>query len=446
MAWNNKVIWSEGMFLRPQHFQQQTRYLEHFIESRCGAFGKYGWGFSSLKIDEPLLGLGKFAVSEARGIFPDGTPFNIPELDDPPPPKEISEMVHDSVIYLSLPLRRVSAVDADLSGEYVGLTRNRSRNYEVMDTTATSAEYATSTIEVGKLHLNYLLEDEQRSDYACLGTARIVECKADKSIVLDSGYIPTVVDCQVAAGLTNLLNELSGLLHHRGEALAGRVSVSGRGSAAEIADFLFLQVVNRYSPLINHLAGFAGLHPEELYRLLLELSGELSTFTRENRRAVDFPSYQHHALSETLTPVMDDLRQSLTRVLEQTAISIPMQEKKYGIRIAVINDKTLLDSASWVIAVHADMPTEVLRNDFPARVKIGSVEQIQELVNIQLPGIKVHPLPVAPRQIPYHAGSVYFELEKQSKFWKNLKDSGALATHLSGSFPGIEMELWAIKG
>ena len=446
MSWNNKVIWSEGMFLRPQHFQQQTRYLENFIEKRCSAFGKYGWGFSSIKIDETLLGLGKFAISEAQGIFPDGTPFNIPELDDPPPPKEISELVHNSVIYLNMPLKRVSAVNVDLSGEHVGLTRNLSHDYEVMDTTATRAESATSKIEVGRLHLNYLLEEEQRSDYASLGVARIVECKADKSIVLDSTYIPTVVDCQAATGLTNLLNELSGLLHHRGEALAGRVSVSGRGSAAEIADFLFLQVVNRYTPMVSHLSKFAGLHPEALYRLLLELSGELATFTREDRRPVDYPLYQHHDLYESLTPVMDDLRQSLTRVLEQTAISIPIQEKKYGIRVAVINDKELLDKASWVIAVRADMPTEALRKDFPAQVKIGSVEQIRELVNVQLHGIKVHPLPVAPRQIPYHSGSIYFELEKKGKYWESLKESGGLAAHVGGKFPGIEMELWAIKG
>ena len=446
MSWNNKIIWSEGMFLRPQHFQQQTRYLENFIENRCSAFGKHAWGFSELKIDEPLLGLGKFAVTEARGIFPDGTPFNIPELDDPPPPKDISEVVHNSVIYLNLPLKRSSAVDVDLSGEYVGLTRNLSRDYEVVDTTATGAEYATSKIEVGKLHLKYLLEEEQRSDYACLGMARIVECKADKSIVLDSTYIPTVVDCQAAIGLTNLLKELSGLLHHRGEALAGRVSVSGRGGAAEIADFLFLQVVNRYTPLLSHLSQFTGFHPEAFYRLLLELSGELATFTRENRRSVDFPPYQHHDLCKSLTPVMDDLRKSLTRVLEQTAISIPMKEKKYGVRVAVIKDKDLFDSASWVIAVRADMPTEALRKDFPSQVKIGSVEQIRELVNVQLHGIKVHPLPVAPRQIPYHSGSIYFEMEKQGKYWESLKESGGLATHISGQFPGLEMELWAIKG
>ena len=34
MSWRNRVIWSEGLFLRPQHFQQQIRYLEQFVEGQ----------------------------------------------------------------------------------------------------------------------------------------------------------------------------------------------------------------------------------------------------------------------------------------------------------------------------------------------------------------------------------------------------------------------------
>ena len=36
MSWYSKVVWSEGMFLRPQHFQQQDRYLEALVRQSCG--------------------------------------------------------------------------------------------------------------------------------------------------------------------------------------------------------------------------------------------------------------------------------------------------------------------------------------------------------------------------------------------------------------------------
>ena len=34
MSWYSKVVWAEGLFLRPHHLQQSDRYLEHLVESR----------------------------------------------------------------------------------------------------------------------------------------------------------------------------------------------------------------------------------------------------------------------------------------------------------------------------------------------------------------------------------------------------------------------------
>jgi type VI secretion system protein ImpJ len=53
---------------------------------------------------------------------------------------------------------------------------------------------------------------------------------------------------------------------------------------------------------------------------------------------------------------------------------------------------------------------------------------------------------VAPRQIPYHAGFTYFELERGGDLWAQLEQSAALALHVAGDFPGLVLELWAIRG
>jgi type VI secretion system protein ImpJ len=60
--------------------------------------------------------------------------------------------------------------------------------------------------------------------------------------------------------------------------------------------------------------------------------------------------------------------------------------------------------------------------------------------------VEVRPLAVAPRQIPYRQGTLYFQLDTTGQHWKYLENSGAIALHLNGEFPGLEMELWAIKG
>ena len=78
MSWYNKVVWSEGLFLRPQLFQQQERYLEHFAHKRAAALSPFFWGFQHLAIDAEALALGKLVVSGATGLFQDGTPFDAP--------------------------------------------------------------------------------------------------------------------------------------------------------------------------------------------------------------------------------------------------------------------------------------------------------------------------------------------------------------------------------
>jgi type VI secretion system ImpJ/VasE family protein len=163
----------------------------------------------------------------------------------------------------------------------------------------------------------------------------------------------------VSPVLSGFLAQLQGLLHHRAEALAGRVSETATRGAAEIADYLLLQLCNRYEPLVTHLAATTSqLHPEDFYKLCVSLAGELATFTESRKRPPVFPSYRHDDLHATFRPVFAALRQALSAVLEQTAVPITLQERKFGIRVGPILDRSLVTDATWVLAVKAQMPPE----------------------------------------------------------------------------------------
>lgn len=443
MAWWNKVIWSEGMFIRPHHFQQQTRYVENYIECRVSPTRSYPWGMNELTIDKPLLALGKFNIISASGVFPDGTPFNIPESDDPPEPLELDVNVRDQVIYLSLPVRHPGTVEVDMEGSAEGLARNHVHEYQVRD--SNSGVDDISHLQVGKLRMRYLLESEEKGQYARLGIARIDEVGSDGLISLDTHFIPPTLNCASDTVLTGYIKELNGLLHQRGEALAGRVTASGQGGAAEITDFLLLQIVNRYEPIIAHYVTLVGLHPLQFFEKTLELAGEISTITSVSKRPPEFGPYMHESLGESFLPVMQALRDSFSMEVQSRAIPVALQEKGYGIKVAIIPDKTMLDDSSFVLVVSADISMEEIRTLLPSHIKIGPVEQIRDLVTRALPGIKLTAMPVAPRQMPYNAGSVYFELDSSSEFWDGLKVSGGIAMHLGRDFPGIKLELWVVR-
>ncbi|MBI2379791.1 MAG: type VI secretion system baseplate subunit TssK [Gammaproteobacteria bacterium] len=443
MSWKNRVVWSEGMFLRPQHFQQHDRYVEALVDGRCRPVSAFPWGFSTLSLDKGLLALGKLAILSARGVLPDGTPFNIPEDDPAPPPLAIEDSLRDGLIVLALPLARPGVRDTASEGEAMNGARYRGFVHEVRDDNAGFDSRAP--VELGARALRLVSEKDGIGEYASLGLARVVEKRADQQLVLDEDYSPPCLDLAAAPVLAGFRSELLGLLHQRGEALGGRVVASSRGGASEIADFLMLQLVNRAEPLMAHLARLSPLHPEDFYRELLKLAGEFATFSTAERRPAEFPPYVHDDLKASFQPVMTALRQALSMVMETTAVPIPLAEKAYGIRVAVLQDRSLLDGASFVLAVRADVPGENLRRQFPLQIKIGSVEHIRDLVNLQLPGIGLMALPVAPRQIPYHAGWSYFELDRGSEHWKLLGQSGGFAFHISGQFPGLELAFWAIR-
>ncbi|MBJ3509171.1 type VI secretion system baseplate subunit TssK, partial [Salmonella enterica subsp. enterica serovar Meleagridis] len=68
------------------------------------------------------------------------------------------------------------------------------------------------------------------------------------------------------------------------------------------------------------------------------------------------------------------------------------------------------------------------------------------VVTIPIKNIPLHTLMVAPRQLPYHAGFSYFELDKSGAAWADVAATGAVALHVSGTFPDLNMQLWAIRG
>ena len=444
MTWQRRVVWTEGMFLRPQHFQQQERFLEFHANARSGPLASHAWGFDQLTIDADALKLGKFALREARGLFPDGTPFSIPAQGDPPEPLEVPGDARAQRVLLALPVRRVGVEEVALDGGEDGLTRVRVADREVND--ANTQGSAPALLQLGDLRLRLLVESQLTDGWMALGVARITERRPDNQVVLDGAYMPPTLALRACPPLESFVREMEGLLHHRGEAIAARMSQPGRGGVSEIGDFLLLEVVNRWEPRIRHALQQNVMHAERLYAFLLELGGDLATFARDTRRPIEYPVYDHDDPQASFQPLMADLRRSLSMVLEQNAIPIELMERDYGVRVAVMPGVDILRTASFVLAVAADVPPDQLRNRFPTQVKIGPVEKIRDLVNLNLPGVALRALPVAPRQIPYHAGFNYFELDTSHELWRQLEQSGGFAMHIAGDFPGIQLEFWAIRG
>ncbi len=45
----------------------------------------------------------------------------------------------------------------------------------------------------------------------------------------------------------------------------------------------------------------------------------------------------------------------------------------------------------------------------------------------------------------FHAGFHYFEIDRAGELWKQVERGGSLAMHVAGDFPGLDLELWAMR-
>src|SRR5579864_5981100 len=87
----SRVVWAEGMYLAPQHFQAQNRYFEESVHFATASLWKNAYGLAACQFDADALRNGTVSLLHARGIFQDGLPFDIPESDAAPATLNIAE-------------------------------------------------------------------------------------------------------------------------------------------------------------------------------------------------------------------------------------------------------------------------------------------------------------------------------------------------------------------
>jgi len=439
----HKVVWQEGMLLRPQHFQQSDRYYDHQLKARTRLLDSYAWGFFGLEIDRQFLNMGKLVLSQASGILPDGSLFEIGGEREPLA-LDVPPNTSNTPVYLALPLATGNHIESRRPEQKDVLARYTACDEEVADSNA--GDGGSSQVSTARPDFRLLL-GERQSDQAFvrLKLCDILDTTPDGVIALDGEFIPTFIDFQASSYLLSCLKEVIGMLAHRGDILAERIRATGKVGGAEVGDFMMLQLINRHEPVLRHYLGLERVHPEQIYRELLGLLGELATFAGESKRPRLDGRYQHGDQGLSFRKLMDAIRQVLSMVLEQHAIELALQQRQYGIRVSPLHDHKLLGTSTFVLAASAQCDSEELRSRLPAHLKVGPVERIRQLVNLHLPGIRIKPLPVAPRQIPFHAGKTYFALELSSEELAQLEGSGGFAFHVSGEFPGLELKFWAVR-
>ena len=440
MSWYSKVFWSEGLFLRPHHLQQNDRYVEHLIEKRTRHVTPYPWGFEQLEIDQDLAEQSKFAVRRASGMMPDGTPFDIPADSPIPEAIDVPDGAAGQLVWLMMPLaapntREVDEASADSASRY---TRGAETFID-----STSALRIEEEIEIASPRLSFELRKTAKPGYMGLGIARILEVR-DKTILFDDKFVPPMLICSAHPVIDGWLNRIIGWIEAKLEELARYAVDPSSGGGLQSVDYFVLQLLNRQIPALIHFQRSGYVHPERLYEELLRLAGELATFATTERRASDYPSYDHDDLENVFTPLVRDIQEFLSARLGRRAISLEIIERAPNAFVSPIRDRSLFRNATFVLEVAARRPLVEIQNDFPHLFKVGPNTKMNEIVHANLPGLPLVHLPTPPPHIRAITDHVYFYLDRKSPLWPDFSNAASIGLHFSGDWPELELYLWAI--
>ena len=311
----NKVMWQEGMLMRPHHFQQQQRYNDYLDNQRFRAMNDLSWGFTELTLNNELLAQGKIMIDSASGTLPDGTVFSIPDQDALPDPLHPQNFPDERSrnIYLALPV--ASDVRNEISdGRRIG--RYRLNYADVRD--LHSEEGDARTLTLGQLTPRIMSGAEDMSAYITLPLCRISDRHADGSLTLDDDFIPSCQNIQVSKKLRVYLKEVQGAIGGRASDLANRIGSPAQSGIADVAEFMMLQLLNRNQTRFTHRARRSQLHPEDFYLDLAGLLGELMTFTEPSRLPCPLDVYDHHDLTKTFKTLLPGLPEMKVEVRSLT--------------------------------------------------------------------------------------------------------------------------------
>lgn len=450
MSENRRVVWSEGMLLSPQHFQQSERALIHATHRLYAALQPFAHGFTELAINLDALRNGRIALTRAAGVLPDGTPFSMPGSEPLPAERMIAPQFEGRSevlpILLGMPL---AADERPLVGE-AAKPGTPGPRYSPEFVELGDAHTRSGPRKIALSHANpaLLFPGDATGEYSWLALAEVVRTP-EGGFALREEFIPPLLQVRASDWLMRMIGRRLEKLVTLGNEIAGRRSHRGEGGAdfasTDTKAFWRLHMINSTIPLLAHLmdSEHRQAHPEEAYRILAQLAGQLCAHSSE-KTPKDIPPYRHADLRGTFGGL-----ETLINELEKGGdvknyLSVPLTRGQTAFSGQIVDERLVDPATRWYVGVRCDLDETRAIVELPAKFKIASNERIETLVAYALSGLRVRHERVPPSTLPVRKGFLYFEVEKRGDEWDPIAGARDVAVYLPPDVPSPEVELWGI--
>jgi type VI secretion system protein ImpJ len=445
MSRTRNVVWSEGLFLTPHVFQQADRYRDNLIHFRLRHLSSFPWGVADLEIDRDGLTNGVFTLYRLSGVMPDGLILQIPQEDNAPESRSIKEFFAPSAdkldVYIALPLSRPDSVNFHLdNGTAARAMRYTMEMTRVIDETIESNE---CEIPLANKSFQIVFGGESLDGKVGIKIAELGRTTTGEIVLKDSYIAPAILIC-ASPILMAILHRILEMVAAKGSALSQQRRHIHEFGASDIANFWLLHTVNSYVPILSHFYLESARHPEQLYLVLAQLVGELSTFSLQADPR-DLPRYDHENLFKTFDELEQKIRFLLDTIIPSKYVIIPLMKTPQLWYEGQIHDDRLLTTAQFYLAANAQIAPARLIEDVPLKSKITSPDEVGALIGRAVPGVSLTHEPIPPSSIPVKPGYKYYALHTNGRWWETICKARKLALYLPDEFPDLKVELIAVR-
>ncbi|EOC0417682.1 type VI secretion system baseplate subunit TssK [Cronobacter malonaticus] len=440
-----RPLWTRGVMVSPQHFQCQAAFAAWHAECIAQTGVMNPWGVLRAELDADALKQGRVKASHLAVRFPDGTLIDSDSADALPPTLTLSEALRgDITVLLALPQLYDNGGNCLLPDEVAERpVRYRQRWHQVRN------RYGDDSREIAVMQheLTLRLDSQDNSDYLVCPVARLHR-DMQGAWTQDSAFLPPLLNLKASQWLSGQLEQLLMQLRTRlARLMAMRRESNERMADFAVADvslFWLLNALNSAEPVLGNFQRHPQVHPERLYQELVRLAGSLLTFSLEHTVS-NIPVYRHDHLSDVFPSLFDLLGDLLEASLPSRVVAIDLShDKRLRQWTARLHDPRLREEVDFYLSVRSTLPVAQLLELFPQQCKVGSPDEVGEVINASRQGIPLRSLGHVPAAIPLRLENQYFALDMTHPAAHSMLVAGSCVFYVPGTLGEPELELYAV--
>ena len=467
------LFWHQGLFLQPQHLQLKDMIDQSLLTPYHSYIKPYLTGVASLSIRSANLPGFSFDLDEGAFWFPDMT----------------YAVIGKNAMIESRNFQSFWNSGKEPMMVYVGLKKyNRSRANTTEVEGLTNLGHVSTRFVVLKNHeevldLNhgnnpaqvkqmlYFLklffgsEKDTLGDFDLIPVGRIELIKNE--IKCSPEYIPPCVTFKADSVLERLVQDIGGKLAARGRDLGEHKRRRGIHNtdfgSRDMVYLLALISLNRYIPLFQQFKEMRHVHPLDIYTLLQQVVGELSSFSEkinvlgeeeyygsgpESDKAGEdngsLPPYNHYDLWTCFTQAVKRVEKLIEEITSGPEFSLDLRftEPYFA---CTMESEHFKANRRYYLVFKTEADTQQVFDAIDMSIKIGSLGTLPELVERALPGVQLEYLPAPPQELPRLRNAQYWRIDTHGKYWSMIEKEKSLGLYWDTPPQDLKLELMIVE-